>query len=151
MYKTLHYPSVLCITSNKPRRLLKFNNRMSGQMTQWVKVLAANQSLIPRTHTEVENQLLKLSSAGQWWSTPLVPALGRQRQVDFWVRGQPGLQSEFQDSQDYTEKPCLEKQTNKQKSCPLTSIQMLWHTSPNAQKKWLKYVCPQTTALASED
>ena len=31
--------------------------------------------------------------------------------------GQPGLQSEFQDSQSYTEKPCLEKtnkQTNKQ-------------------------------------
>jgi hypothetical protein len=47
---------------------------------------------------------------------PLIPALGRQRQVDFWVWGQPGLQSEFQDSQGYTEKPCLEtnKQTNKQ-------------------------------------
>jgi hypothetical protein len=29
---------------------------------------------------------------------------------DFWVRGQPRLQSEFQDSQGYTEKPCLEKQ-----------------------------------------
>jgi hypothetical protein len=30
-------------------------------------------------------------------------------------RGQPGLQSEFQDSQGYTEKPCLkkQKQTNK--------------------------------------
>jgi hypothetical protein len=28
-------------------------------------------------------------------------------QEDFWVRGQPGLQSEFQDSQGYTEKPCL--------------------------------------------
>jgi hypothetical protein len=41
---------------------------------------------------------------------PLIPALGRQRQVDFWVRGQPGLQSEFQDSQGYTEKPCLKKQ-----------------------------------------
>jgi hypothetical protein len=26
------------------------------------------------------------------------------------IRGQPGLQSEFQDSQGYTEKPCLEKQ-----------------------------------------
>ena len=26
------------------------------------------------------------------------------------VQGQPGLQSEFQDSQGYTEKPCLEKQ-----------------------------------------
>jgi hypothetical protein len=38
-----------------------------------------------------------------------------------WVRDQPGLQSQFQDSQDcYTEKPCLKtqtkptKQTNKQ-------------------------------------
>jgi hypothetical protein len=44
---------------------------------------------------------------------PLIPALGRQRQADFWVRGQAGLQSEFQDSQGYTEKPCLQK-TNKQ-------------------------------------
>jgi hypothetical protein len=44
---------------------------------------------------------------------PLIPALGRQRQVDFRVRGQPGLQSEFQDSQGYTDKPCLEKKTNK--------------------------------------
>jgi hypothetical protein len=41
-----------------------------------------------------------------WWRTPLIPALRRQRQVDFWVRD-PGLQSEFQDSQGYTEKPCL--------------------------------------------
>ena len=40
---------------------------------------------------------------------PLIPALGRQRQADFLVQGQPGLQSEFQDSQDYREKPCLEK------------------------------------------
>jgi hypothetical protein len=35
--------------------------------------------------------------------------------VDFWVRGQLGLQSEFQDSQGYTEKPCLEKQKTKNK------------------------------------
>jgi hypothetical protein len=55
--------------------------------------------------------------SSSWWRTPLIPALGRQRQADFWVRGQPGLQSEFQDSQGYTEKPCLKKpkkQTNKQ-------------------------------------
>jgi hypothetical protein len=44
---------------------------------------------------------------------PLIPPLGRQRQADFWVWGQSGLQSEFQDSQGYTEKPCLKKQTNK--------------------------------------
>jgi hypothetical protein len=48
-----------------------------------------------------------------WWCTPLIPALGRQRQEDFWVRGQPGLQSEFQDSQGYTENLCLGKTKNK--------------------------------------
>jgi hypothetical protein len=37
-----------------------------------------------------------------------------QRQVDFWVQGQPGLQSEFQDSQGYTEKPCLGKKKKKE-------------------------------------
>jgi hypothetical protein len=44
---------------------------------------------------------------------PVSPALRRQRQADFQVRGQPGLQIEFQDSQDYTEKPCLGKEKNK--------------------------------------
>ena len=28
----------------------------------------------------------------QWWCMPLIPALGRQRQADYWVRGKPGLQ-----------------------------------------------------------
>jgi hypothetical protein len=50
-----------------------------------------------------------LFNARQWYRTPLIPALGRQRQADFWVQDQPGLQSEFQDSQGYTEKPCLGK------------------------------------------
>ena len=47
--------------------------------------------------------------ARQWWCTPVILALGRQRQADFWVQGQPDLQSEFQASQGYTEKPCLKK------------------------------------------
>ena len=42
-----------------------------------------------------------------------IPALGRRRQADFWVWGQRGLQSEFQDSQGCTEKPCLKKTKNK--------------------------------------
>jgi hypothetical protein len=41
--------------------------------------------------------------------------------VDFWVQGQPGLQSEFQDSQGYTEKPCLEKK-QKQKTKTKTKL-----------------------------
>ena len=51
---------------------------------------------------------------------PLISVLGRLRQADFWVQGQPGLQSELKDIQGYTEKLCLEKtdkqnKTNKQK------------------------------------
>ena len=37
-----------------------------------------------------------------------------KRQADFWVQGQPGLQSDFQDSQGYTGRYFPEKQTNKQ-------------------------------------
>jgi hypothetical protein len=55
-------------------------------------------------------------SYARWWRhMPLIPALWRQRQADFFVRGQPGLQSEFQDSQSYTEKPCLKKQNKTKK------------------------------------
>jgi hypothetical protein len=35
------------------------------------------------------------------------------REAEF--AGQPGLQSEFQDSQGYTEKPCFEKPKEKKK------------------------------------
>jgi hypothetical protein len=52
---------------------------------------------------------LFINIARRWWLTPLIPALRKQRQVDLQVQGQPGLQSEFQGSQGYTEKPCFEK------------------------------------------
>jgi hypothetical protein len=55
------------------------------------------------------NHVWKWHLSRVWWHTPLIPALGKQRQEDFWVRGQSDLQSEFQDSQSDTEKPCLEK------------------------------------------
>jgi hypothetical protein len=44
---------------------------------------------------------------------PLIPALGGERQSDLSVQGQPGLQSEFQDSQSYREKSCFEKPKTK--------------------------------------
>jgi hypothetical protein len=73
-----------------------------------------------------------------WWRMPLIPALGRQKQADFWVWGQPGLQSEFQDSQDYTEKPCLgkeKKQKNKQTKNDDTASH--WVTGNGQQKEHL--------------
>jgi hypothetical protein len=44
------------------------------------------------------------------------PSTWERRQVDFWVGGQPGLQSEFQDSQGYTEKNAILKNKTKQNS-----------------------------------
>ena len=45
----------------------------------------------------------------------LIPALGRQRQADIWVQGQPNLHNEFWDSQGYIQKPSLEnRQTDRQ-------------------------------------
>jgi hypothetical protein len=87
-----------------------------------------------------------------WWRTPLIPALGRQKQADFWVWGQPGLQSEFQDSQGYTEKPCLrkktkQKQTNKQNISTELSVSLvsytpyLFHVHPMAiSLKWTQWL-----------
>jgi hypothetical protein len=67
------------------------------------------------THTmKTTILIIKRFKSRVWWFTTLIPTLGRQRQADFWVQGQPGLQSEFQDSQGYTKKCCLKKQTNKQ-------------------------------------
>jgi hypothetical protein len=62
-----------------------------------------------------KNKSIESVSTGWFWHTPLILALGRQRQEDFWVRVQPGLQSEFQDSQGYTEKPRLEKPRKKKR------------------------------------
>jgi phenylpyruvate tautomerase PptA (4-oxalocrotonate tautomerase family) len=78
-----------------------------GQCYQEGKPLSQLHVLLP---------LKLIKRAGRYWCTPLIPALGRQRQADFWVRGQPGLQSEFQDSQGYIEKPCLEKTKNKKQT-----------------------------------
>jgi hypothetical protein len=68
----------------------------------------------PDTYVASGEQKLKPAGCGGAL-TPLTPALGRQRQADFWVRGHPGLQSEFQDSQGYTEKPCLKRKKKKLK------------------------------------
>ena len=83
-----------------------------------MKLWSHRRVIIKLNHTSIlwQHRLFKTKNqAGRWWHMPLIPALGRQRQVDFWVGGQSGLQSEFQDSQGYTEKPCLEKPKKKKK------------------------------------
>jgi hypothetical protein len=50
-----------------------------------------------------------------WWLVPLVPALGKHRQ-GILVQGQAALQSKFQNSQGYTEKPWLEKSKEEEES-----------------------------------
>jgi hypothetical protein len=71
--------------------------------------------LTPVRMTRIKNSDDSAKHGGTWY-TSLIPVLGRQRQADFWVRGQPGIQSEFQDSQGYTEKPSLKKQKTKTKT-----------------------------------
>jgi hypothetical protein len=61
--------------------------------------------------------------------------------MDLWVPGQPGLQSEFQDSQGYLEKPCLKKQKQKQKQKKCDSILIANFTRlRDAQKKSISTV-----------
>ena len=71
-----------------------------------------------------------------------------KRQTDLWVQGQPGLQIKFQDSQGYTEKPCLEKPKSNQLTKHITKkqIQKLQQkiqtniqkpTSSPGQERWI--------------
>jgi hypothetical protein len=56
---------------------------------------------------EIILSILKDSSlARQWWHTPVIPAIGRQS--GGFLSSRPAWSTnEFQDSQGYTEKPCL--------------------------------------------
>jgi hypothetical protein len=67
--------------------IFSFNDFLVLPMENWIKKMG-----------------IKILSQTVVTHTFKIPALRRQRQADFWVRGQPGLQSELQDSKGYTEK-----------------------------------------------
>jgi hypothetical protein len=76
-------------------------------------------------------------------------------EADFWVRGQPGLQSEFQDNRGYTEKPCLKKtnktkqnKTNKQTKNPTTPKKQ---NQTNKQKNQKTKQTPKNLNKKSEE
>ena len=78
----------------------------------------------------------------------VIPALRRQRQVDFWVWGQPSLQNEFQDSQDSIEEPCLKKQKtkNKQKELQLHMTVCSVGVGDSNSRTWKNSQCSETLA-----
>jgi hypothetical protein len=39
--------------------------------------------VLPMEYDFIKPYLKEIYSAGKWWCTPLIPALGRQRQADF--------------------------------------------------------------------
>ena len=103
----------------------------------------------PQKHQKTKTKTKK-TLARQWWRTPLIPALGRQRQMDFWVPGQPGLQSEFQDIQDYTEKPCFENNqnnnnnnnnNNKSSLCLSAQSSFIYQSNPTGGGGSLSFTC----------
>ena len=85
-------------------------NYQSDQTTQGVSSDGLNWN--PSTGKAEAEELASSRSAwtGQWWCMPLILALGKQREADIYVQDQSCLQSKFQDSQGFTEKPCLERQ-----------------------------------------
>ena len=56
----------------------------------------------------------------------------REAEAGGFLSSRPGLQSEFQDSQGYTEKPCLEKPKEKKKDNVIVNL------APN--RKWKRQV-----------
>jgi hypothetical protein len=72
------------------------------------------QSFRERYQSKHQRQVERCIQAGRWWRTPLIPARGRQRRISEFEASLVYIQSAVQDSQRYTEKPCLKK-TNKQK------------------------------------
>ena len=60
-----------------------------------------NPKIPPHTSQNGQDQKTQ-RTAKQWCHTHSIPALGREKQTDFGVRDQPGLQSEILDSQVFT-------------------------------------------------
>ena len=77
-------------------------------LTHWAISLASKFVFLPNLKSSiVSKSICELGMVAHKGS--LIPAMGAQRMVDLCIV-QPSLHSVFQDSQDYTVKPCLEKQ-----------------------------------------
>jgi hypothetical protein len=83
-----------------------FKNKLQSCSRRHIQLLWLNSTNFEALTELTSDKDTEREQAGRWWRMPLIPALGRQ----------PDLQSEFQDSQSYIEeKPCLEKPHKKKK------------------------------------
>ena len=79
---------------------------------------------------DIPRELVEVHAAEQTQNRVDDVIYQRRDKVDLRVQGQPGLQSDFQDSQGYTEKPCLEKK--KKRSSSLSLSEPFTYTSGRA-------------------
>jgi hypothetical protein len=68
----------------------------------------------PCEKNQLQNSVLKTVSGGRAVVVHAFNPSTREAEAGGFLSSQPGLQSELQDSQGYTEKPCLEKRKKKQ-------------------------------------
>ena len=81
---------------------------------------------------EVSVHIRNVTKAGQWWCTPLIPALGRQRAGRFlssrpawfteWVSGQPGLHRETLSQKLKKEKKKKRRRRRRSSSCQQAAL-----------------------------
>ena len=76
----------------------------------------ATTGLWPEQMKNSSNPRIRKNLARQWWRTPLIPALGRQRQVDFWVEAILDYRVSSRTARATQRNPVSEKKKEKKKT-----------------------------------
>lgn len=112
----------LCLLPGFPPFILDNNCKSDCSKSPWHVPLLfpywVLSTLPVMTHEATNRWWNRKQYCQAWWHTSLIPVPGRQRRKNLWDHGQPGLQSESQDSLGYTDKPCFNYKRKKSKKKP---------------------------------